>query len=167
MRRMLVAAAVLAFSFPAVALGQGRHEGRGGQNEQGEEHGRGHHAQAGPRRDVAENRDRRDFERGRDFRGGDYRGERERGRHFSYRGRQYAAVRGAQFRYPRGWGYRAWRRGEFLPRLFIAAPYFIDFAYLGLPRTPPGTRWVRYGPDALLIDVYDGRIVDVIYDAFY
>ena len=76
-------------------------------------------------------------------------------------------MRGTEFRYPRGYSYRAWHRGDVLPRLFIAAPYFVDYAYLGLPPTPPGTRWVRYGPDALLIDVYNGSVVDVIYDAFY
>ena len=127
---------------------------------------------------VVENRDRRDFDR-RDFdrdrrddrdRGRDYRNYRDRGdarRYFNYRGREYAAVRGPDFRYPRGWSYRHWNRGEVLPSLFLSAPYFFDYGYLGLPPPPRGFRWVRYGPDALLVSRYDGRIIDVIYDAFY
>jgi Ni/Co efflux regulator RcnB len=38
---------------------------------------------------------------------------------------------------------------------------------VGLPPPPYGYRWVRYGPDALLVNICDGRILDVIYDAFY
>jgi len=109
-----------------------------------------------------------DYRRGGDYRGGDYRGGDYRGgRSFTYRGRDYAAVRAPGFRYPSGWGYRSWARGEYLPRIFISAPYFIDYDWLGLPPPPYGYRWVRYGPDAVLVNVYDGRILDVIYDAFY
>ena len=127
---------------------------------------------------VAENRERRDLDR-RDVdrdrrddrdRGREFRGDRGRGdarRYFNYRGREYAAVRGPDFRYPRGWGYRHWNRGEVLPRLFLASPFFFEYGYLGLPPPPRDFRWVRYGPDALLVNSYDGRIVDVIYDAFY
>ncbi len=134
-------------------------------------------------RNLAEDRDGRDGRDGRNApdvrdrgfeRGPDVRDRREagrgpdfRGRAFSFRGRQYAAVRGPAFAYPRGWGYRHWARGEFLPGFFLAAPYFIDYAYLGLPPPPPGYRWVRYGPDALLVNIYNDRILDVIYDAFY
>jgi len=117
-------------------------------------------------RDGRDNdRDRRDFDRGRDFRGD--RDGRDARRYFNFRGRQYSAVRGSAFHYPRGWAYRHWNRGELLPRVFLAAPYFFDYGYLGLPPPPPNYRWVRYGPDALLVNVYDERIIDVIYDAFY
>jgi Ni/Co efflux regulator RcnB len=120
-------------------------------------------------RDRYEERGRRDFDR-RNFDRRDFRNDRDRyeaRRYFSYRGREYAAVRGPEFRYPRGWAYRRWYRGDVLPSLFIAAPFFFDYGYLGLPPPPPGTRWVRYGPDALLVNVYSGRVVDSIYDAFY
>jgi Ni/Co efflux regulator RcnB len=33
-------------------------------------------------------------------------------------------------------------------------------------RPPKGYRWVRYGPDLLLVNVRTGRISDVIYGAF-
>src|ERR1051326_6989223 len=134
--------------------------------------------------EVAQDRDRRDFDRrderrdprdaGRDRRdldrGRDFRGDRDRGdarRFFTFRGREYSAVRGPEFRYPRGWAYRRWYRGDVLPRLFLADAFFFDYAFLGLPSPPRYYRWVRYGPDALLVNVYDGRVLDVIYDAFY
>jgi hypothetical protein len=31
----------------------------------------------------------------------------------------------------------------------------------------PGTRWVRYYDDVLLVDVYTGEVVDVIHDFFW
>ncbi|HEY4265558.1 MAG TPA: RcnB family protein [Micropepsaceae bacterium] len=148
------------------------------------ERGRGapNAAQVAPRQgrpdaNVVENRDR-DFRDGRrddrgDFRNDrrddrrDFRGERDRGRFFNFRGRQYSAVRGSAFSYPRGWDYRHWDRGQFLPSVFLATPYYFDYGLLGLPPPPPGARWVRNGPDALLVNVYNDRILDVIYDAFY
>lgn len=137
--------------------------------------------EANPQTNFAQNRDRdreagdrdRGQDRGRDFganrdRGRDFRGDRDRsGRFFNFRGRQYAAVRAPSYSYPRGWGYRHWDRGEFLPRVFLEAPFYFDYDWLGLPPPPAGARWVRNGPDALLVSTYDGRILDVIYDAFY
>ena len=32
---------------------------------------------------------------------------------------------------------------------------------------PPGTVWVRYGRDALLIDRYTGEVIQVEYSVFY
>jgi Ni/Co efflux regulator RcnB len=93
------------------------------------------------RRDEQRERrdERRDFERERDRDRGEAR------RYFNYRGRQFTAVRAPEFRYP----------------------YYFDYGFLGVPPPPFGTRWVRYGPDALLVNVRSGRIVDVVYDAFY
>jgi hypothetical protein len=128
------------------------------------------------------NRDRgdrgRDFrnDRGRNDRGRVGRAERNqrygyyrdyRGPRFSYRGRNFYSVRAPAFRYPRGWGYRHWSIGAFLPLLFLADTYYIDYDWIGLPPPPYGTRWVRYGPDALLVDTYSGEIVDVVYNVFY
>lgn len=51
--------------------------------------------------------------------------------------------------------------------------FFNERYYIGQPdyyRLPPayaGTRWVRVGPDALLIRSYDGRVVRVIRGLFY
>jgi Ni/Co efflux regulator RcnB len=112
-----------------------------------------------------ENRERRELDRGPDFRGDRDRGDARRV--FVYRGREYSAVRGPEFRYPRGWAYRRWYQGDVLPRLFLTDAFFIDYAFLGLPPPPRYYRWVRYGPDALLVNVYDGRVLDVVYDAYY
>jgi Ni/Co efflux regulator RcnB len=36
-----------------------------------------------------------------------------------------------------------------------------------LPYAPPGYRWIRYYDDLVLVDTWDGRVVDVIYDFFW
>jgi Ni/Co efflux regulator RcnB len=97
----------------------------------------------------------------------DYGGRYYGGRQFAFEGQFRGPVRMGAFRYPRGYGYRHWDRGEYLPSIFLSAPFFIDWNILGLPPPPPDYRWVRYGPDALLVDVYSGEVVDVIYGAFY
>ena len=90
------------------------------------------------------------------------------GRYFTYRGRQFAQVRVRPFYYPRGFTYRRYYAGSFLPTLFLTQQYFFDEFYdVGLPPPPPGTRWIEYGPDALLVDVFTGQVIDVIYDVFY
>jgi len=38
---------------------------------------------------------------------------------------------------------------------------------MGLDGAPYGYRWVRYGPDLLMVELSTGRIADVIYGAFY
>jgi Ni/Co efflux regulator RcnB len=38
---------------------------------------------------------------------------------------------------------------------------------MGLEGPPYGYRWVRYGPDLLLVNTRTGRIEDAIYGAFY
>ncbi|HMI41257.1 MAG TPA: RcnB family protein [Sphingomicrobium sp.] len=72
------------------------------------------------------------------------------------------------FHYPRGYSYRRWRTGLFLPSLFFSNQYYFnDYYALGIGPPPRGYVWVRYGPDLLLIQRRTGRIVDVIYGAFY
>jgi Ni/Co efflux regulator RcnB len=71
------------------------------------------------------------------------------------------------WRYPPGYAYRRWTIGLLLPHLFLSqAYYFDDYATYGYGPPPYGCRWVRYGPDLLLVDVNTGRIRDVIYGAF-
>jgi len=78
------------------------------------------------------------------------------------------SIHGPPFRYPPGFGYRRWSSGLFLPRTFIAPPFFYDnFMPLGLAQPPFGFRWIRYGPDLLLVDVTTGRIADVVYGVFW
>lgn len=72
------------------------------------------------------------------------------------------------YRRPEGWYYRQWRYGEFLPTLFWARDYWINNWWMfDLPIPPYGYEWVRYGDDALLINVYTGEILEVEYGVFY
>jgi hypothetical protein len=88
--------------------------------------------------------------------------------HVDYHGRSFTSFRAAPFSYPGGWGYRRWGVGQVLPGLFLSQSYFIgDWGAYGLAPPPPGLTWVRYGPDALLVNVYTGQIVDTVYGVFW
>ena len=70
--------------------------------------------------------------------------------------------------WPNGWHhYRRWVYGEYLPRIFWVRDYWL-FKYwrFGLFDPPYGYVWVRYGNDALLVNVETGRILAVVYDLF-
>jgi Ni/Co efflux regulator RcnB len=76
-------------------------------------------------------------------------------------------IRGPAWVWPPGWAYRRWTVGAFLPGLFLTNTFFWnDWAMLGLPAPPPGFRWVRWGPDLVLVQVSNGRIVDIAYGVF-
>jgi len=73
-----------------------------------------------------------------------------------------------EYRWPRGFSYQRWTYGQFLPSIFFGQDSWLyDYGDYGLGYPPPGTAWVRYGPDALLIDRYTGQIVEVVYGVFY
>ena len=58
--------------------------------------------------------------------------------------------------------------GLFLDRLFFDQRYWLtDPSHYRLPSAPDGTQWVRYYNDVLLVDVYTGEVLDVIYDFFW
>ena len=72
------------------------------------------------------------------------------------------------YRWPQGSSYRRFSYGEFLPRIFFGQDYWLyDYSDYGLPYPPEGAAWVRYGPDALMIDRYSGEIIEVVYGVFY
>jgi hypothetical protein len=55
-----------------------------------------------------------------------------------------------------------------LDSLFFGQNYWIsDPFYYRLPEVYGPYRWVRYYDDALLVDIYSGQVVDVIYDFFW
>ena len=68
----------------------------------------------------------------------------------------------------RNWGYSRFSVGVFLEPLFYSQQYWIgDPWQYRLPYAPPGTQWVRYYNDVLLVDTWSGEVVDVIYDFFW
>jgi len=83
-------------------------------------------------------------------------------RTFSFHGRSFAAVRARPYRYPRGYGYRPYYAGQRFPAFLLLTPYFItNYALYNLSAPPdPSLVWVRYGPDALLVNTYTGEVVD-------
>ena len=69
---------------------------------------------------------------------------------------------------PAGYAYRRWDVGGNLPREYWAQNYWIgNYLNFGLIAPPDGYVWVRYGPDALLIDEDTGAIIQVEYGLFY
>ena len=80
----------------------------------------------------------------------------------------FRPIQGRAFRYPRGYGYRRWGIGAALPLLFLSsAYYFNNYSDYGVYAPPYGYRWVRYGPDLLLVQIGTGYVADAIYGAFY
>ena len=72
------------------------------------------------------------------------------------------------YRAPPGYRYRRWGFGQFLPSIYWGRDFWIaDFLAFGLFAPPDGLVWVRYGPDALLIDEYTGEIIQVDYGVFF
>ena len=68
----------------------------------------------------------------------------------------------------RGYGYNRFSIGVFLDPFFYDQRYWIgDPWQYRLPPAEPGTEWVRYYNDVLLVDVYTGEVIDVIYDFFW
>lgn len=96
--------------------------------------------------------------------------DRRRGNWAQYR-RSFEAPRRFRvgvYRAPPGYHYHRWHHGDRLPRAYFARHYWLpNFVIYGLFAPPPGLMWVRYGPDALLIDIYTGEIVQVRYNVFY
>lgn len=67
-----------------------------------------------------------------------------------------------------GYSSRRWAYGQALPRGWWGAPFrIVDYFGFGLLAPPIDYVWVRVGPDALLVNVYTGRIVQVVYGIFY
>jgi Ni/Co efflux regulator RcnB len=79
-------------------------------------------------------------------------------RHFHY----------GDYHAPAGYEYRRWNYGERLPAIYFAQQYWIaNYWNFGLAWAPDGCEWIRFGPDAILVDVDTGEIVQVVYGVFY
>jgi hypothetical protein len=69
---------------------------------------------------------------------------------------------------PFGWGYTPYSIGWRMWPSFYSSRYWIDDAWrYRLPYAPPGYRWVRYWNDAILVDTWNGQVVDVIHNFFW
>ena len=69
---------------------------------------------------------------------------------------------------PRGFHYQRWTYGEYLPSIYWAHDYWLTSWWMFDLAIPPyGYEWVRYGDDALLVNVYTGQILQVDYGVFY
>jgi len=57
--------------------------------------------------------------------------------------------------------YHRWHIGEVLPPAIWSQRFWIaDPSHFGLDNPSDGSAWVRYGPDALLVDLHNGQIVE-------
>jgi Ni/Co efflux regulator RcnB len=83
----------------------------------------------------------------------------------SYRAHQ--RDRDAPYRYPSGWYARSWSFGDVLPFGWFTSSYYLNAGAYGLPYPPIGCEWVRVGQDAVLVDIWTGRIVTVYYGLFW
>ena len=122
--------------------------------------------------------DRNDRNDRRDWRGGDNRGSRNWNRNWRndnrydwqrwrYSNRNIFHL-GPYYSPYRGYGYNRFDIGIFLDPFFYDQRYWIgDPWQYRLPPAEPGTEWVRYYNDVLLVDVYTGEVIDVIYDFFW
>jgi Ni/Co efflux regulator RcnB len=85
--------------------------------------------------------------------------------HEQYAGRRYHL--GAYY-YPRGWYARTWYYGDILPYGWYAPRYYLnDWMAFALPPPPIGCEWVRMGPDAVLVDIWSGRVLSVYRGIFW
>ena len=69
---------------------------------------------------------------------------------------------------PFGWGYQPYSIGWRMWPSYYRSNYWLNDPWqYRLPYAPPGTRWIRYYDDAILIDMWSGQVVDVIYNFFW
>ena len=134
--------------------------------------------QNGGRRDWRNDRNDRNDRNWRDGRRGDRRGDHNWNRGWrndnrynwsSWRNQNRRIYHLSPYYSPyRNWRYQRFSVGLFLDSLFYDQRYWIGNPYeYRLPPAPYGTQWVRYYDDVVLVDVYSGEVLDVIYDFFW
>ena len=85
-----------------------------------------------------------------------------------WRNRHRSTFRVGIYYDPFGWNYRPYQIGWRLwPSYYSRNNWINDPWQYRLPYAPPGTVWVRYWDDALLVDTYTGEVIDVIRDFFW
>ena len=85
-----------------------------------------------------------------------------------YRARNQSIFRIGSYYDPFGWSYRRPSIGITLYAGYYQPDYWLDDPWqYRLPPVYGPYRWVRYYDDALLVDIYSGRVVDVIDNFFW
>ncbi len=85
-----------------------------------------------------------------------------------YRDRNRSIFRIGFYYDPFGYSYQRFGTGSFLYSNYYQSNYWINDPWqYRLPPAYGPYRWVRYHSDALLIDIYSGEVVDVIYGFFW
>jgi Ni/Co efflux regulator RcnB len=160
MNKLLSSAAVLCLVLAApAAIAQSHH---GGEHHSEHHGGRSHHHGSAHHGDRHEHRGRPHHG---SFHGAHRHHDWSRYRRIGHASHRYHA---GHFRWPHDHHYRHWRYGEFLPSIFFGSNYWLrNWSAYGLYAPPSGLVWVRYGPDAMLVDRYTGEVVRVQYGVFY
>ncbi len=88
---------------------------------------------------------------------------------YNYRNANRSIYRlGAYYAPYRNYRYSRLSIGFYLDSVFFGSRYWINDPWqYRLPPAYGPYRWVRYYDDALLVDIYSGEVVDVIYDFFW
>jgi len=69
---------------------------------------------------------------------------------------------------PFGWGYQPYGIGWRMWPSYYSRSYWLDDPWqYRLPYAPAGTRWIRYWDDAVLVDLWSGQVIDVVYNFFW
>ena len=69
---------------------------------------------------------------------------------------------------PFGWRYRPYQVGWTMYPNYYGSRYWLNDPWrYRLPHAPAGYRWIRYWDDAVLVDTWNGRVVDVIHNFFW
>ena len=89
-------------------------------------------------------------------------------RRYSYGGRYYDAVRAPRWVAPRGWSYRRYNVGAYVPSFFLGGSYIVDPLRFGIRvrAAGPNRHWIRVGDDLYLVN-RRGRVIQVIPNVFY
>lgn len=89
-------------------------------------------------------------------------------RRYNYGGRYYDAVRAPRWVAPRGWAYRRYTVGAYLPNYFLGTSYYVNPITFGLRVQPAGANrhWIRVGDDLYLVN-NKGRVIQIVPNVFY
>jgi Ni/Co efflux regulator RcnB len=85
-----------------------------------------------------------------------------------WRRRHRSIYRLHRYHDPFGWAYQLFSIGWRIWPNYYSSSYWINDPWMyRLPPAPPGTRWIRYYNDALLVDMWSGEVIDVIHNFFW